>query len=594
MEGWSKESRLVLPEGGLLADPQEVQEKLWELLILKEGTYHTVLFAYQSHLGATLEALRKEPEPWHNLADLLRRAVYETDGVSVDQLERRLDERLNQCFRRWDQGLVAPQDNRGVENPWAKGVGEILQTYYQKEELRLALQSAQEYESQLDALNEQLRLANEKLESLKKYVETNQPLVADARQRLLLDAKLEAFQGEESKLKELCQKWPVLEKEVKGGPAAPEKLRKTQADLKAELARAQAYEAEKDARDRFTLAEKKHTAIKEARDTLASLKEVTAEDLQTLEGFNLQLVECRAGLNAGALSLEFTPVVPTTIQAAKDLEAESDYVLPADHRLELNAGGFISLRHPDWQLAVKSGQVNLEQLDQAYQQANKDLQNLLKRLGVNDVPAAKQAHEAYRAQLNLIAGMEEALTEILDGQTYEALKAIAQKDLQTLPPRPSNEVALEVGGINTPLSQAEQTLAAKHDELAQLQKNHGSLDGLIEKLADTRGGIKKLTQNLAKLKPLPPGIASLDAFISEFEEQETLLKEKQEDWHKLLIERSELQAQAPAETAEEIVPQLQDAETRLSEALAEGAALNAVHAAFTQVKGEMDSQTLAP
>lgn len=119
--GAKKESRLVLPEGGLLTGPQEVQEKLGELLVLKEGTYHGVLFAYQSHLGATLETLRKEPEPRHNLADLLRRAVYETDGVPVDLLERRLAERLVQYFSRWDLDLAAPQGNRGMENPWAKG-----------------------------------------------------------------------------------------------------------------------------------------------------------------------------------------------------------------------------------------------------------------------------------------------------------------------------------------------------------------------------------------------------------------------------------------------------------------------------------------
>ncbi len=592
--GAKKESRLVLPDGGLLTGPQEVQEKLRELLVLKEGTYHAVLFAYQSHLGATLAALRKEPEPRHNLADLLRRAIYETDGVPVDLLEQRLDERLNQCFSRWDQALATPQGNRGIENRWAKGVGEVLQAYYQKEELRLALQSAREYESQLDALNERVGLINEELESLRKYVETNQLLVEDGQQRRLLEAKLKVYQGEESQLKELFQKWPVLEKEVKEGPAALEKLRKTQTDLEAEFARAQAYEAEKDARNRFTLSEKRHTALKAARDTLAGLKEVTAEDLQALEGLNLQLVECRASLKAGALSLEFTPAVPMTVQAVKDLEAASEYVLHADQHLELDAGGFISLCHPDWQLAVKSGQVNFKQLDQEFKKATNDFQYLLQRVGVKGVASAKQAHEAYSGQVTLVKRLDEALTEILAGQTYEALQAAGQKDMQTPPPRPSNEVALEVGGINTTLSQAEQVLAGKREELTQLQKAHGSLDGLIEKLADTRGTVKKFGQELAQLKTLPPEITDLDAFIDVFDEKETLLQEKQEDWHKLLLERSELQARSPDETAEEIVPQLQDAENRLAETLTEGAALNAVQSAFAQVKGEMDGQTLAP
>ncbi len=592
--GAKRESRLVLPDGGLLTGPLEVQEKLRELLVLKEGTYHAVLFAYQSHLGTTLEALRNEPEPRHNLADLLRRAIYETDGVPVDLLEKRLNERVNQCFSHWDQDLAAPQGNRGIEQPWGKSVGKILQAYYQKEKSRLALQSAREYESQLDALNERIRLLNEDLGSLREYVGINQPLVADAQQRLLLEAKLKVFQVEEANLKDLCKKWPVLEQEVMGGPAALENLEKQQAAFKEELMYAQTYEAEKEARDRFTQAEKKHAALVEARETLSNLKVVTKEDLHTLDELSLKLAECRAGLKAGQLRFKFTPVVPMTIQAAKDLEAESEYVLHADQPLELDAGGFISLRHPDWELSVKSGQVDFEQLDQEYKEATTAFQNLLQRLGLQDLQGARQTQETYSAQVNLVKGLEEALTEVLAGQSYEALQALVQKDLQTPPRRPSTEVALEVGEMKTTLSQAEKSLSEKRDQLAKWEEAHGSLDKLIEKLADNRGERKKLEQGLSKLKPLPPGITDLDVFIGEFEEQTAQLKKKQEDWHNLLLERSELQAQAPAETAEEIVPQLRDAETRLAETITQGAALNAVQSAFAQVKGEMDGQTFVP
>ena len=207
---------------------------------------------------------------------------------------------------------------------------------------------------------------------------------------------------------------------------------------------------------------------------------------------------------------------------------------------------------------------------------------------------AKQAHEEYSTQVNLIHGLDEALTEVLAGQSYEALQAAVQEILQTPPRRLSTEMALELGKIETTLGQAEKALSENQDLLAQWEKAYGSLDKLIDKLADTRGAVKKLEQDLAKLKPLPPGITDLDAFIGEFREQEARLVKKQGDWHNLLLERSELQGQAPGETAEELVPQLREAETRLAETITEGAALNAVQSAFAQVKGEMDGQTLAP
>jgi DNA repair protein SbcC/Rad50 len=592
--GAKTESRLVMPGGGLFTQPQAVQEKLRELLVLKEGTYHTVLFAYQSHLGTTLEALREEPEPRHNLADLLRRAIYETDRVSVDLLEQRLDERMKQLFSRWDENLAAPQGNRGIENPWLKDVGEILRAYYQKESLRRDLQSAQEYEGQLDTVNERIRLVAEELESLKVYVGTNQKLVADARQRLLLEANLKVFREEEGKLKELCRKWPVLEKEVKDGPAALERLRNKRAGLDDELSRTQAYESQKEARDRFKQAETKHEALGKARAALLGLKTITTKDIEALEELNLQLAECRASLKAGKLSLNFTPAVPMTVQAAKDLEAESEYVLKVDQALELDAGGLISLRHPDWQLTVKSGEAEFEQLAKEHKQATMGFQDLLKRLGVQDLTSAKEAHEEYKAQVNAIKGLDDDLEEILGGQSFEDLQAAVQQALQTPPPRPTAEVALKLGELKAILSQAEKDLSEKQDQLAQWQETYKSLDSLVEKLADTRGEVKKLEIEVAKLEPLPPEIEDLEAFIREFEGQAVQIEKKQKAWHDLLLERSELQGQAPNETVEEIVPQLREAESRFDDALKEGAALITIQDAFAQVKAAMDCETLTP
>lgn len=132
--GAQAESRLILADGALLADPQAVQEKMRELLVLTEGTYHNVLFAYQSRLGTTLQALREEPEARHRLADLLRRSIFETDGVSVDLLERRLHERLEEHFSHWDRDLNRPKEAGAWKIPgrekWAKSCRHITTRSY--------------------------------------------------------------------------------------------------------------------------------------------------------------------------------------------------------------------------------------------------------------------------------------------------------------------------------------------------------------------------------------------------------------------------------------------------------------------------------
>ncbi|MBW1991322.1 MAG: AAA family ATPase [Deltaproteobacteria bacterium] len=592
--GAKKESRLVLPDGGILTDPQKVQDKLRELLVLKEGTYHGVLFAYQSRLGTTLEALSKDPEPRHHLADVLRRVIYQTDGVSVDLLGERLQERSRQFFSRWDQNLAAPQGNRGIEHPWKREVGEILKAYYDKERLRQKLEEALEYERDLDAINERIRQVGEELQRLKDYVAANAKLVEDARRRRLLKARLDSCLKDEGHLKDICKKWPVLEEEVRDGAADLERLRKKQGALAEELSQARTYESQNEARERFRQAEKKRAALIKAQATLADLREVSAKDLETLEDLHLRLAEYRASLQAGKLRLNFTPAVPMTIQAAKDLEAASDYALKAGQVLELDAGGFISLEHADWELTVKSGEIEFEQLAKAYKQTSADFHRLLKRLGVQDVAGARKAHETYHNQVAAVKRLEDDLEEILAGQSYEDLKAAVQQALQAPPSRSGTEVAEELGETRTALSQAEKELAEKRDQLSKWQDAYKSLDSLVEKLADLRGEVRGIEQVLAQLAPLPPEVTDEEAFINEFKAQQVRMEEKQKAWHDLLLERSELQGRAPGETAEDIVPQLQEAERLFEETLKEGEALITIQKVFEEVKAEMDGQTLSP
>ena len=87
--GATKSAELTLPGGSLITDEKAVQEHLISLLPAKEGTFKTVLMTYQSGLPKTIEELGVEPI--QTLSTILRRAVFETDGVSVDQFKQNIE-----------------------------------------------------------------------------------------------------------------------------------------------------------------------------------------------------------------------------------------------------------------------------------------------------------------------------------------------------------------------------------------------------------------------------------------------------------------------------------------------------------------------
>lgn len=113
--------------------------------------------------------------------------------------------------------------------------------------------------------------------------------MADARQRQLLTAQLEGLAREAKDLKEICQRWPVLEKEINDGAKLLEGFRHEEKSLAKELDEAKRYEALKEARELFQRAEKKHQALEKAKAGLEGLKAVTAADLKILQDLNLRL-----------------------------------------------------------------------------------------------------------------------------------------------------------------------------------------------------------------------------------------------------------------------------------------------------------------
>jgi len=104
--GWGAAafSRLELRGGGSFGDEETVQKKLSEILPARPGAMEHVLMTRQSGLGRTLESFKGEArESIADFSDILRRAVLETGGVSVDRFLEKVKAERDRAFGRWDR-----------------------------------------------------------------------------------------------------------------------------------------------------------------------------------------------------------------------------------------------------------------------------------------------------------------------------------------------------------------------------------------------------------------------------------------------------------------------------------------------------------
>ena len=592
--GKSPASRLTLPDGGILTDPEAVRTQVAGLLVANEAAYDHVLISYQSAAGTALDAVSPEAEPLQDLNAILRKAVFETDGVSVDRLGKAVQERYEVYFSRWNRELNGPEGNRGVENPWVKSVGTILAAYYEKEGLKRRLKAAVEYETTLDALNAKILEATEKTAAAKTFLDENRSVVEDAQKRAVIEVRQKALGDEVKRLKELSQVWPMAIQDEKNKQEALSGMQQRLTVLQNELEHAKAYEAELNKLNVFKRAKQKKAELEENRDLLKKMTVVQKEDCDTLETLDKTISKLKTSKKAGKLKLSFKPEKAVRLTISRDFEAKTDHELAPGQTFDAEAGGALTIRHEDWTLDVQSGERDLKALQSKLVAVEGDFRDLLQRLGVKDLPETKAAYEAYRTQRSKTDALQAQFAEILGPERYEDLEALAATEIMQRPPRPIADIARELGESESTSKGTQKDLDALVKKIAAWEKEYQSADALYDLLLDKNMALKEEEKGLEGLRPLPDSVPSADAFIRDFKQKEVFYNELKEALNELHVKRAELEGGAPDETREEIEVQWKEAERRFDQREREGDAIVEIREAFTRTKEELDARTLDP
>ena len=425
--GESRESELRLPQGGILADSQAVQDRLGELLVLKEGTFNAVLFANQAGLSSAFKSLSENPEATQDLASILRKMVFETDGVSIEQLDFKIESMYNEYFGRWDTMQRHPENNRGIHNPWKNNVGRILRAYYGREELKQSMTDIRSYEEELEKVVNIIQTLSDEITNLREFVTVNQLVVDDVKRRSLLLAEKQAMQEVKKRLSTISSDWPKTDREI---ITLKQKLKDYKSDhrtLAKEMSQAETYESNKRNLEKFRRAKKKKGQWETAEKTLHRMKRIEQEDYTSLELMHTKIDQLTTSLAAGKLYLAMTAEKAMKLHISQDFEEETLHALKSGQSFELSAGGEILIRHDDWALKVRSGETDYNELREEFDNVSKEYQALLNRLKMVAFTNVKKEYEAYTEQCKKVVSFKDQFEEILDGDAYEELKAAEKR-----------------------------------------------------------------------------------------------------------------------------------------------------------------------
>ena len=585
-------SQLILPGGSTLNDENTIREKLETLLPARPGTFKSVLMTYQSGLAKTIEELKSDPSGTvQTLGDILRTAVLETDGVSIDQFKDRVDALYDRHFSHWDSRQNFPEKGKGVENPYVKEVGEILHAFYEKERIRVSLKEARDYEEKLDTINRQIEQSSKHVGEKEAYLRRNKKPVEDARERRTQEAELKAVQSHIEIMKKANSEWPVSDSKVEEMKKLLPSLEKKREPLENEKKEVEIEERNKGLRERFRRIFQKKEALQKAREEFQQVKVLERNDLEEIRKASALLHQMKTGLEAGRLSVQLRTKQATDLAIQQDFDTEFQKKISKDELLHLEAGGRLKLTHPEWEMEVTSGNINFNEKQQNYHEAEEKLKSLLHKHGLDTVEKAMETNQIYEKHLIEIKKANENLSAELGTESFEDVESKIKAIGQQKATRPIAGVIEELAKLRYEIESLKKDLDHHQHVVNTYQTKYKTKDDLLLDLAEAVGKEKNLAEKIGQLTALPEGADNPEIFIRHYEQSQTEVERMREKRTELLLQKSDLEREAPGASAEELAKGLSEVEEQFASVAKQGKAIERIKTLTQSLLGKMDTDT---
>ena len=540
---------------------------------------------YQSGLPKTIEELGAEPI--QTLSTILRRAVFETDGVSVDQFKQNIESEYTTYYSRWDRERGCPESDQRYE----RGVGKILQAYYDLEDKQMALKEAGDYEAELDEINGEINTCIDTIETIEAYIEENERVVEDARQRQSLNDRLDAIDVRMERLQKDNRDWPVAESEMDRIEALLPGLKKKENALALEQEMAIKKEVRNQLRRQFEQVEKRRQELEDAEQMAQQTPKLTDNDLEELRKTGAKLNELKASVTASKLSVRLLAKNALSVFVQEGLSEPQSQEIASGGHISYDEGSRVKINHQDWEIDISSGESNFDVLVQEFEETNLHLTALLEQHDVENLNEAIGVNKDYTAGLQSVNSAKNNLIAALAGETYEELKAKVVEIGTTEDSRDLDSILEDLHNVRDEISGHKRSLEQNQERIQELIDTYGSSNQLLLKLAEEVKNEKETQEKIENLVPLPDGVEDIDSFIEMYEEKQAELMETNDSKRDLLIQRANVEKNEPELSAEELNNLLVELTENFKRINKRGEAVARIKDLTDRLMEEMDSNT---
>jgi len=570
----------------------DVDRELEALLPASPASVREVLLTGQSALTASADSLLQPDTVRNELGTVLRRAVMDSGGISVDIFRALLDRRHKEYFDNWDGVRNGPAGGRGIDNPHRRSVGRILQAFYALSEIERDLSAARSLEQEIDALNAEIRGLEATIGASEEEYTRLAPLRESVRQRESVENELRVVQIEIVELQKLAREWPTAEERIRTITASRERSAAEVVSLDKELEAARTAERTGKLKERFSLLVKLKAEVDRVTADTTALPLVRREDLQLLRSLDRRIDAARAVLAASSLTVKLHATSDIQI-AIHGASGESEQVtLASGAETERTADGIVTIELPGIRVSVASGSGTVEESVAEMSEAERQRTELLSRAGaVNGEELEARLDAAARAQTER-ALTERRYAEALGSDSYESLEREAAA-FEPVTVRPIETIAVERAQADRAVRDAEQEVGRLGAQISGWKESYRSYNSLLSEAGRKTNRHEELTREVGSAPPLPAGFTSAEEFFERVDKLSAELRRLQAELTALLQERTRKEARLPEESAIEIELRHAQALANYARTASAGQALDRVKSRAAEVLAQTEADTFS-
>lgn len=594
--------RLVTAAGAEYTDPATADPLLAAMLPAGPAAVRELLLTRQADISPSGPSLDPGETVRVEIGDMLRRAVMETGGVSVEKFRALVDEQYTRFFNNWDAPNNRPVGGREADNPHRRNVGTILQRYYEMSHFEAQHRETVRLESEVDTINMRLRELGNAIASDEEERNRLLPLREPVRKRGEAEGELRALRAEVTEAERVNSEWPVKEDRLRRLAEEREGLEKRLALLSSERAAAEEAAAARDLLQRAIELKRLKANCEAASQKLASLPPVREKELRQLSSLTADVARLRAVLDASRLTYTLLPRKKLSASVREGLREDSQQVrkllLEAGEEHHGEAGGSVVIDLPDATLSVRAGgredADSLESTAQSLSETEAETAALLSRFGAADAGRLEGLARSYAKAESETEILSEQLQNALGEENYEEVVSRAEKATGEGKARPIETIIVEhtqtASGLDRTASEAGRT----EEELAGYRTRFGTPRELFLAVATASARIDAIEKSLAALPVLPAGFDTSDAFFRRIDELEEKLRAARENLHLLQQERTRAESAMPEESSEQLASAAAQARVRFERTLKRGRAVELVRSRTAEILAELEDETFVP